>query len=65
MIKVEGKDDKYSFAEIAVIKHHKQHGLNCNVLYDLEARSLRSKCWQSWFLPEAGRETVPGLSPIS
>ena len=29
----------------------------------LEARSVKSRCWQAWFLLEVLQESVPGLSP--
>ena len=55
----------FSFARVAVIKYHKSGALDDrNVLSHLEARSLRSRCRQGWFLLRALRGgSVPGLCP--
>ena len=58
----------YSFARAAVIKYHKLSGKKTEFysLTLLEARSLRSRCWQVWLLWGLwGRICSLPLSPIS
>ena len=50
----------YSFSRTALRKHHTLCGLKSRKYYlmVLEATSLRSRCWQGWFLLRAVRENV-------
>ena len=42
----------HELARAAITKYHRLGGLN-NIHVRLEAESLRSRCWQGWFLLRA------------